>query len=163
MGSFACDLHMVSENLDEQCLPGTFQAISDLNCVATSSVFPFLSFSSVSHLFVVQSQSCVWLFVTSRTAAHQAPLSSTVSRSLLKFMSIEPVMLSNHLILCCPLLFLPSGSFPMGQLSVSNVQSVRTSALVLLIRIQGWSLLGLTDLISLQSRDYQESSPTPVQ
>lgn len=59
MGSFACDLHMVSENLDEQCLPGTFQAISDLNCVATSSVFPLLPFSSVSYLFVVQSQSCV--------------------------------------------------------------------------------------------------------
>ena len=113
MGSFACDLHMVSENLDEQCLPGTFQAISDLNCVATSSVFPFLSFSSVSYLFV-----------TSWTAAHHAPLSSTVSRSLLKFMSIEPVMLSNHLILCCPLLFLPSGYFPMGQLSVSGVQSI---------------------------------------
>lgn len=59
MGSFACDLHMVSEYLDKQCLPGTFQAISNLNCVATSSVFPFLSFSSVSYLFAVQFQSCV--------------------------------------------------------------------------------------------------------
>ena len=124
MGSFACDLHMVSEYLDKQCLPGMFQAISNLNCVATSSVFPFSSFSSVSYLFVVQSQSCVRLFVTSWTAAHQAPLSSTVSRSLLKFTFIELVMLSSHLILCCPLLFLPSGSFPMGQLSVSGVQSI---------------------------------------
>ena len=44
MGSFACDLHMVSEYLDKQCLPGTFQAISNLNCVATSSVFPFCPF-----------------------------------------------------------------------------------------------------------------------
>ena len=43
----------------------------------------------------------------SDSAAHQAPLSSTVSQSLLKFMSIELAMLSNHLILCCPLL-LPS-------------------------------------------------------
>ena len=42
------------------------------------------------------------------TAAHQAPLSSTISRSLLKLMSIEMVIVSNHLILCHPLLLLPS-------------------------------------------------------
>ena len=42
------------------------------------------------------------------TEAHQAPLSSTVSWTLLKFMSVGSVMLSNHLILCCPLLLLPS-------------------------------------------------------
>ena len=42
------------------------------------------------------------------TAARQASLSSTISWSLLKFMSIEPVMLSNHLILCRPFLLLPS-------------------------------------------------------
>ena len=42
------------------------------------------------------------------TAACQAPLSSTISQSLLKFMSLESVMLSNHLILCRPLLLLPS-------------------------------------------------------
>ena len=46
--------------------------------------------------------------MTPWTAAHQASLSSTVSWSLLKFMSIESVMLSNHLILCYPLLLLPS-------------------------------------------------------
>ena len=45
------------------------------------------------------------------TAAHQAPLSSILSQNLLKFMSIELVMLSNHLILCYPLLLLPS-TFP---------------------------------------------------
>ena len=56
---------------------------------------------------VAQSLSCVWLLVTPWTAAHQGPLSSTVSQSLLKFMSIESVMLFNHPILCCPLL-LPS-------------------------------------------------------
>ena len=50
----------------------------------------------------------VRLLVTPWTAAHQAPLSSTVSQSLLKVMSIESVMLSNHLILCCPCLLLPS-------------------------------------------------------
>ena len=51
---------------------------------------------------------CVQLFMTPWTAAHQAPLSSTISQSLLRCMSIESVMLSNHLILCCPLLLLPS-------------------------------------------------------
>ena len=51
--------------------------------------------------------SCVRLFATPWSAAHQASLSFTVSRSLLKLMSIESVMLSNHLILCDPLL-LPS-------------------------------------------------------
>ena len=57
---------------------------------------------------VVQSLTLVWLFVTPWTVAHQASLPFTISWSLLKFMSIELVMLSNHLILCCPLLLLPS-------------------------------------------------------
>ena len=56
----------------------------------------------------VQSLSCVQLFATPWTAAHQASLSITNSRSLLKLMSIESVMPSNHLILCHPLLLLPS-------------------------------------------------------
>ena len=56
----------------------------------------------------VQSLSRVWLSATSRTAACQASLSITNSRSLLKLMSIELVMPSNHLILCGPLLLLPS-------------------------------------------------------
>ena len=70
-------------------------ALSSLAC-------RFLSF------VVVQSPGCISLFVTPWTAAHQAPLSSTASLNLLKFMSIESVMLSNRLILCCPLLLLPS-------------------------------------------------------
>ena len=56
----------------------------------------------LSHLSPVR------LFVTPRTAACQASLSITNSRSLLKLMSIESVMPSNYLILCCPLLLLPS-------------------------------------------------------
>ena len=56
----------------------------------------------------VQLLSCVQLFVTPRTVAHQASLSITNTQSLLKLMSIEPVMPSNHLILCCLLLLLPS-------------------------------------------------------
>ena len=56
---------------------------------------------------VVQLISCVWVFATPWTAACQAPLSFTVSWSLLKLKSIESVMPSNHLILCHPLLLLP--------------------------------------------------------
>ena len=56
----------------------------------------------------VQSLSSVQLFVTPWTAAHHASLSITNSQSLLKLMSIESVIPSNHLILCCPLLLLPS-------------------------------------------------------
>ena len=56
----------------------------------------------------MQLLSCVWLFVTPWSAACQASLSITNSRSLLKLMSIESVMPSNHLILCPPLLLLPS-------------------------------------------------------
>ena len=59
-------------------------------------------------LAVAQSLSRDQLFVTPWTAAHQAPLSTTISRSLPKFMSIESVMPSNHLILCHSLLLLPS-------------------------------------------------------
>ena len=59
----------------------------------------FSSFQSLSH---------VQLFVTPRTAACQASLSITNSQSLLKHMSIKSVMPSSHIILCCPLFFLPS-------------------------------------------------------
>ena len=67
--------------------------------------FVYYLFSSV------QSLSCVRFFVTPWTAACQASLSTTNFRSLLKFMSIESVMPSNHLILCHPLL-LPPSLFP---------------------------------------------------
>ena len=74
----------------------------------------FSQFSSV------QSLSCFQLFETLRTAAHQASPSFTISLSLLKFMSIEWVMPSNHLILCCPFSclksFPASGSLPVSQL-----------------------------------------------
>ena len=60
------------------------------------------------HFSSVQFLSCVRLFVTPWTAARQASLSITNSRSLLKLMSIESVMPSDHLILCCPLLLLSS-------------------------------------------------------
>ena len=67
-------------------------------------VFEFCSFCQFSS---VQSLSHVQLFATPWTTARQASLSITNSWSLLKLMSIESVMSSNHLILCRPLLFLP--------------------------------------------------------
>ena len=106
---------------------------------------------------VVESLSPIQLFATPWTAAHQASLSFTISQSLLKLMSIELVMLSNHLILCHPLLLLPSifpniPTFLMSQLFPSGGQSFGDSASVLPMNIQGWFSLGLTGLISLQSR-----------
>ena len=60
------------------------------------------------HVVVAQLLSCVQLFATPWAVAHQASLSITTSQSLLKYMSSKLVMPSNHLILCCPLLLLPS-------------------------------------------------------
>ena len=106
---------------------------------------PFYSGSRISSgiLLLLFSYSHVWLFATPWTAACQALLSSTVSWSLLKFMSIELVMLSAHLILCHPLL-LPSifpniKSFPMSPLFSSGSQSIgaSNSASVLPLNIQG--------------------------
>ena len=120
----------------------------------------FLSFfSSVVLNQVVHSLSHVRLFVTPWTTACQASLSFTISQSLLKFMSSESVILSNHLILCHSLLLLPSiftslRVFPVSQFFASGSQSigVSASASVLPMNIQGWFPLGCTDLISLQSK-----------
>ena len=82
----------------------------------------------------------------------------TVSLSLLKLMSIESAMPTNHLILCCPFSSCPqsfpaSGSFPMNWLFTSSDQSIGVSALasVLPMSIQGWFPFELTTLISLLS------------
>ena len=67
-----------------------------------------ISVNFVNGVVVVQSLSHVWLFVTPMTETHQASLSFTCLPELLRFISIESVMLSNYLILCQPLLLLPS-------------------------------------------------------
>ena len=72
------------------------------------SLEPLNSIWNGSQNFVVQSLSHVQLFVTPWTAACQVSLSFTISQSLLKLMSIKLVMPSNHLVLCHPLLLLPS-------------------------------------------------------
>ena len=111
-----------------------------------------LQFSSV------QSLSRVWLFETPCTAARQASLSIINSWSLLKLMSIELVMPSDHLILCHPLLLLPSIFPSITVFSNESALHIRwpkywsfTSASVLPMNIQDWSPLGWTGWISLQS------------
>ena len=126
-----------------------YAASSRCVCITKFSV----QFSSV------QSLSRVRLFVTPWIAAHQASLSITNSRSPPKPISIESVMPSNHLILCCPLLLLPqsfpaSGSFQTNQLFASGGQSIGVSAStsVLPMNTQIGSPLGWTGWISLQSK-----------
>ena len=116
----------------------------------------------------VQSLSLVWLFSTPWTAAHQASLSITNSRSLPRLMSIESVMTSNHLILCHPLLLLPPISPSIRVLSNESTLCMRWP--------KYWSFSfnispsneypGLISfrmdwLDLLESRGSQESFPTP--
>ena len=120
-------------------------------------------------VLVVQSLSHVQLFVTVWTAAGQASLSFTISQSVLKLMSIESVMPSNHLILSHPLLAYPQSFpalafFPVCWFFASGGQSIgaSVSAPVLPVNIQHWFPLGLTSLISWQSKGLSKvfSSPT---
>ena len=105
----------------------------------------------------VQSLSCVQLFATPWTVACQASLYITNSWSLLRLMSIQLVMPSNHLVLCCPLLLLPS-IFP--SIRVFSNESVLhiswpkywsfSSASVLPMNIQDWFPLELTGILVVQ-------------
>ena len=119
---------------------------------------------------VVQLLSCVWLFVTPWTAEHQVFLSFTISLSLLKLMSIESMMSSNHLtlsylFLCLHSIFPGIGSFTMSQLFASGGQSTEasTSASVLPLTIQSWFPLGLTGLFSLLSKGLSGVFSTTIQ
>ena len=93
------------------------------------------------------------------TTAGQASLSITNSQSLLKLMSIESVMPSNHLILCCPFSsrlqsFQASGCFQMSQFFTSGGQDIGVShsSPILPMNIQDWFPLGWTGWISLKSK-----------
>ena len=108
----------------------------------------------------VQSLSHVWLFATSWTIACEAPQSITNSQSLLKLMSIESVMSSNHLILCHPLLLLPLIFPSIRVFSNESALCIRWpkywsfsfSPYVLPTNIQDWFPLGWIGWISLQSK-----------
>ena len=87
----------------------TYHSVPPVQPFAHCTFMPLICLGCL-HTHPVQLLSCVRLFVTAWTAACQASLSITNSRSLFKLMSIESVMPSNHLILCCPLL--PPSIFP---------------------------------------------------
>ena len=106
---------------------------------------------------VVQPLSHIQLFTTPWTAAHQTSLSSTTFWNLLKFMSNELVIPSNHLILCCPLLLLPSIFPSIRVISNESALCIRwpkywSFSMSPSSNIQGWFHLGLTGLIFLQSK-----------
>ena len=107
----------------------------------------------------VHSLTCVQLFVTSWTAARQASLSITKSQSLLKLMSIESVMPSNYLILCPPLLLLPSIFPSIRVFPYKSVLCIRwpkywsfSFSISPSLNIQDWFHLGWMGWISLQSK-----------
>ena len=113
-----------------------------------------LSMSEIKQLVHLLSR--VGLFVTPWTAAHQDSLSINNSQTLIKITSIDLVMSSKHLVLYHPLL-LPSifpniRVFSMSRLFTSGDQSIAASASVLPMNIHDWFHLGLTYLISLQSK-----------
>ena len=118
--------------------------------------FPSLLSDNIPQV-TIQLLSCLGLFATPWTAACQAScLSFTVWQNLLKLMSVESVMPSNYLILCCPYSSCPqtfpaSGLLTVSRLFVSSGQSIWASALasVLPMNIQDWFPSGLTGLISL--------------
>ena len=116
----------------------------------------------------VQSLSHVWFFVTPWTAACQASLSITSSQSCSNSCPLSrwchPTISSSVIhFSSCLQSFPASGSFTVNQFFISGGQSFGVSALasVLPINTQDWSPLGWTGCISLQSKDSQESSPTP--
>ena len=127
--------------------------------------------SSKEVVVVVQPLSCVRLFMTPWIAVCQVSLSLPVSQSLLKLMSIELVMPSNHLILChphstppCPQSFPASGFFS-SELALPIRYSKYwsfSSASVLPINIQGWFSLGLTGLMSLLSKGFSRIFSTTI-
>ena len=125
---------------------------------------PYFAVSLPDFFVVIQLLSCIWLFVTPWTAALQASLTFTISWSLLRLMSMELVMPSKHLVLCCPLFswlqsFPALGSFLMSHFFASDGHSIGTSASASVLpdafrsfwmNIQSWFPLGLTGWISLQ-------------
>ena len=96
--------------------------------------------------FSFQSLSCVQLFATPWAAAHQATMSITNSQSLLKLMSIELVMPSNHFILCPPLLLLPA-IFPSIQSLFQWGSSLHHMAKVLEFQHQSFQWIFRTDFL----------------
>ena len=130
----------------------------------------FFHIFNIFEISSVQSLSCVWFFATPWTAACQASASITNSWSLLKFMSIESMMPSNHLILCHPLLLLPSVFPSIRVFSNESVLPIRwpkywsfSFSISLSNEYSGLISFRIDwfDLLAVQGMDAQESSPAP--
>ena len=105
-------------------------------------------------IVVLQSFSHAWLFVTPRTAASQASLSFTISQSLLKLMSIESVMPSKHLILCCPLSHLPSIFLRIRVFSNESALHIRWP--------KYWSIDSYGELLNIRTRKWKQGGDNTV-
>ena len=123
--------------------------------------YPFINWKFLVSLVVVVPQSCsrVPLFVTPWTAARQASLSLTNSRSVPKFTSTasecHPVVSSSDTLFFCPQSFAASGMIPVNRLFTSGDQNTGASASVLPVSIQGWFSIRLTGLTSFLSKGLQ--------
>ena len=155
-------INSIDQNNWEKCkqacfvqFPDSAPGWPDSNMLPNLACMCLTLLKDFSFIVAVHSLSHDRHFVTPWTAAHQAPLSSNVSWSLLQFMSIALVDISSSVApFSFSLQFFPaSRSFPMSQLFTSGGHSTGASAWawILLMNIQGWFPLGLTSLISLQS------------
>ena len=141
---------------------------SDIIIIKTWTVVSRFSFVDNKWFSSVQSLSRVQLFVTPWTAARQASLSIIKSKSLLKLMSTESVMPSNHLLLCHLLLLLPSIFPSMRDFTDELALCIRwPKVLELQLQHQSFQWIFRTDLLEdgltgspCSPRDSQESSPT---
>ena len=151
---FGINLSVFECLVRDKCIPGL--AVALIKCLNSGHIIifqvlkacdSFLFFSSVQLLSHVQ------LFVIPWTRACQASLSITSSQTLLKLMSIESVMPSNHLIplFSCLLSFSASGSFPVSQFFASGGLNTGTSASASVLPMN-WFPSGWTGLISIQSK-----------
>ena len=109
----------------------------------------------VAKAVVVQLLSHVGLFVTSRTAAHQASLSFTISRSLPKLMSTELLMPSKHLILCCPF------SFCLKSFSASGTSQPLKFCVYIKHNFTKWHLIDRF-ILEMFSREWYSHNPLSI-
>ena len=144
-------------------------SLSPCTILGSSLISDLWNSSLPGALSSVHLVNCVQLFATPWTAACQASLSISNSQILLKLMSIESLIPSNHLILCHPLLLM-SSIFPNTQVfyneSVLRITWPKylsfSFSIVLPMNAQDWSLVDWTGWMSLQSKGHtQESPPTP--
>ena len=144
------------------------QRLDMVSIVFVMSKWNIIKFPNIKNCSVQFSFSVISNSANPWTAAHQASLSITNTWSLLKLMSIELVMPSNHLILCHPLILLPSIIPSIRAFSNESVLCIRwpkigvsASASVLPMNIQDWFPLAWMVGFPCSPRDSQESSPTP--